>query len=143
MISLAEGVVPPDLGRIEADLQALLEHLGTARELSVHLTTDAEIATLNESYRGKSGPTDVLSFPQEAPLLGDVVVSLDTARRQAAERGHSDAVELRVLLVHGLAHLLGHDHHAADETRAMRAVERQLLEVIGIDVAGLVEHAHR
>lgn len=102
-------------------------------ELSLLLVDDAEIRALNAQWRGKDSATDVLSFPSGGPeglpvdVLGDVVISVDTARRQAAERGHSVEVELRVLLAHGLAHLLGHDHGDPAQAAAMAAVEAALL----------------
>src|SRR5512133_2474863 len=88
-------------------------------ELSVLLTDDATIARLNEEHRGKARPTDVLAFPQHEPwppkrgasaamLLGDVVISLDTATRQAAGRKRELIAEVRLLLAHGLLHLVGH-----------------------------------
>lgn len=116
-------------------------------ELSVMLCDDAAIAELNGQWRGKPQATDVLSFPQgemppgAPPVLGDVVISLDTAARQADERGHALEVELQVLLVHGLLHLLGHDHHASDERAAMQAEERRVLEGLGLDAASLIARA--
>jgi probable rRNA maturation factor len=109
-------------------------------ELSVVLCTDAFIQPLNRDYRGKDKPTDVLSFSQregeeadpDDPLLGDVVISLETAARQAGERGHALAHEVRVLLVHGILHLLGHDHEVDAEAEEMEALERVLLaELVG------------
>jgi len=107
-------------------------------ELSIALVDDATIADLNERYRGESHPTDVLSFSllegehadRGGNLLGDVVISVETAARQArrAHRGF-DAVVAR-LLVHGTLHLLGHDHEKDVEARAMRAEERRLCRAI-------------
>jgi probable rRNA maturation factor len=113
-------------------------------ELSVMLCDDVTIQGLNLEWRGKDAPTDVLSFPQEeafpgAPVsLGDVVISLDTAAKQAGELGHSAEIEVQVLLAHGLLHLLGHDHEAPEERAAMEAEERRLLHAVGLDAAGLV-----
>ncbi|MEO0602861.1 MAG: rRNA maturation RNase YbeY [Myxococcota bacterium] len=118
-------------------------------ELSVLLTSDAHIAELNASWRGVEGPTDVLSFPQEAVpggprLLGDVVVGMETASRQAAEQGHDLATELRVLLVHGVLHLLGHDHETDDERAAMTKAEQEVLARVGeAPDAGLVGRSHQ
>jgi rRNA maturation RNase YbeY len=103
-------------------------------ELSVLLVSDREMRALNRSYRGRDRPTDVLAFAQHeggggAPdgLLGDVVISIDTARRQAAERGAAIGREGERLLVHGLLHLLGYDHErSAAEARRMRRRERLL-----------------
>ena len=104
-------------------------------ELSLVLVSDRVMHELNRRWRGKDRPTDVLAFAQaEGPggapegLLGDVVISVDTARRQAAERGHSLAAEGERLLVHGLLHLLGYDHErSAAEARRMQRRERVLL----------------
>jgi len=85
-------------------------------EVHVLVTGDREIARLNREYRRTEGPTDVLSFPDgdRLPtgdvLLGEIVVSLDSARRQAHQLGHDELRELEELLLHGVLHLLGHDH---------------------------------
>lgn len=124
-------------------------------ELSVLLCDDAFIRPLNEQWRGKDAATDVLSFPQldldgplelDAPavdgtLLGDVVISGETAARQADELGHGLEVELRVLLVHGLCHLLGHTHGTDAQRQAMTALEARLLGAMGLDAPGLVARA--
>lgn len=107
-------------------------------ELSIVLCDDATIHPLNRDYRGKDKPTDVLSFAQregefaflEDNLLGDVIISMETTRRQADERGHSVETELRVLLVHGILHLLGYDHIEDDEAEIMEAKEREILRLL-------------
>lgn len=134
--------------RCAADGRALMDLLEmTDCELSVVLTDDARIAELNAQWRGKEGPTDVLSFPQGAEVwqgvaVGDIVISLDTAARQAAEVGHELYDEVVVLLVHGLCHLLGHDHLEPAEATAMSAQEQALLRALG-RVDGLVRRAAR
>ena len=112
-------------------------------ELSLVLTSDSFIQDLNVSWRGVDGPTDVLSFPQDDEVvLGDLVLSLPTARRQAAERGHADRTELRILLVHGLLHLLGYDHEqGGEELEEMAAAERKLLDRLGWPGSGLIDLA--
>jgi len=108
-------------------------------ELSLVLVSDAEMRRLNASWRGKDRPTDVLSFAQGegdggAPpdLLGDVVISVDTARRQAAERGEPLGREAERLLIHGVLHLLGYDHErSATEARRMQRRERVLARLLG------------
>ncbi len=110
-------------------------------ELSVMFVDDAEIRELNARWRGIDKPTDVLSFPlrgsgeiaAQAPQLGDIVVSVETARRQAAEYGHSLEREIGFLLVHGLLHLLGEDHETPEQDARMRARQRELLGVWGLD----------
>ena len=98
-----------------------LEVLGLNRaELSIVLVSDAQIRRLNKLYRNKDKPTDVLSFPIGEKvngwlILGDVVISVDTAKRQAQEFGYSLEKELKRLLVHGLVHLLGYDHELGGE----------------------------
>ena len=104
-------------------------------ELSVLLTDDPGIRVLNREWRRKDRPTDVLSFPAGEPPpgstgprhLGDVILSLDTARRQARVHGHRLADELDLYLAHGLLHLLGHDHHRRQDARRMAALESRLL----------------
>ena len=107
-----------------------------AAELSVLLTNDAEIHELNRLHRDKDKPTDVLSFPldeTEAPhgggtrVLGDVVISIDTAARQARGRKRELLPEVRFLLAHGILHLIGYDHGNPTEKRAMDAMARCLV----------------
>ena len=121
----------------------LLAALGKSKaELSVLLCDDAFIQGLNLQWRQKDVPTDVLSFPMgDDTVLGDVVISLDTAARQAAERGHDLATELDVLLVHGLLHLLGHDHELPGQDVTMAAEENRLLGELGVTPVGLVARA--
>ncbi|MBF6568520.1 MAG: rRNA maturation RNase YbeY [Candidatus Binataceae bacterium] len=117
-------------------------------ELSLVLVDDAAMQVLNREYRGKDRPTDVLSFPQFAagavpigarrarrsapPIaLGDVIISLDTACRQAAASGIKPPDRIRALLIHGLLHLLGFDHErSAADARRMFARERELLALL-------------
>jgi len=106
--------------------------------LSVVTTNDADVEALNGRWRGKDTATDVLSFPQIARedellpgiTLGDIVVSLETANRQAADRGHSLLTELRILLIHGLCHLLGYDHTSHEGAKEMADLENRLLRVM-------------
>lgn len=132
---------PDDVAALRADAETLLTDAGIAGELSIHLCMDAEMRALNARFRGKDKATDVLSFPQDAPLLGDVVISVQTAGEQARERGHELSVELRVLLVHGLCHLMGHDHLDRSQAASMRLAEARLLgRLLGPTApAGLVE----
>lgn len=99
-------------------------------ELSVVLCDDETIRALNAEWRGKDRPTDVLAFAMQegegapapaAQLLGDVVISVDTARRQAQERDRSVIDEVTFLLAHGLLHLLGYDHQTDEQERVMNA----------------------
>ena len=101
------------------------------RELSLLITDDKEIHRLNAEWRGKDKPTDVLSFPSDnGEILGDVVISLPTLKRQAREYRVTPAAELLRLLIHGTLHLLGYDHEKVSKSEAerMRKKERELIE---------------
>jgi len=112
-------------------------------EVSILLLDDAGIAALNAQYRSKPQPTDVLSFPLytaeelaglQPDVLGDVVISMETAVRQAERAGCALWEELTRLLVHGIVHLLGHDHEQGPaEARSMRALERRILKAVLAD----------
>ena len=118
------------------------EKVAPDAELEVVLTTDEEIHLLNRDYRGKDRPTDVLSFawseseesfPGEEEMLGQIIISMDTAKRQAEEYGHSLVRELAFLGVHGFLHLMGYDHEkGAEEERQMKARQEEILEVLKI-----------
>lgn len=106
------------------------------------MTDDASIQAINRTWRAKDKPTDVLSFSQiegdEVPapgsrgaVLGDVIISTDTAQRQAERIGHSLDEEIQRLLVHGILHLLGHDHvHGGWQARRMKLEEQRLLGIL-------------
>jgi len=131
------------LGRFLADAQAAVRLRGL---VSVLLTTDAAIRRLNRTFRGKNKATDVLSFPaahfQQVGKLanqqvsGDLAISVETARKQAAEQGHSLVIEVKVLMLHGLLHLAGYDHETDDGKMDRR--ERVLRARLGLP-SGLIE----
>lgn len=130
----------PPARDLRRKIGAILNELGLAEcEISVVFTDDAEIHQLNRDYRGKDKPTDVLSFSQREgefgdetdTMLGDVVISVDTAGRQADEKGHTVEKEIDILLIHGILHLAGYDHErGAAESRKMKAKERRMLSLI-------------
>jgi probable rRNA maturation factor len=133
------GLPAIDKRLLRARAVHLLRAVEEARaELSIALVDDAEIAELNAEYRGLDRATDVLSFSlregkgadYSGSLLGDVVIGLETAARQARGRRRSVDDEVARLLIHGTLHLLGHDHERSDEARAMRAEERRLWRAI-------------
>ncbi len=121
-------------------LSRLLDSLNITQEqeLSVVLVSDAQIARLNKQYRHKIGATDVLAFAMREgddsrftqQQLGDVVISVETAKRQAEEEKHSLICELKILIVHGVLHLLGYDHIDASDAEKMKQMETVLLEHI-------------
>jgi probable rRNA maturation factor len=117
----------------------ILSALGcTDREVSVVFVSDRKIRELNRDFRQMDKPTDVLSFAADEgetpfpgnPVLGDVIISIETAERQSHDIGHSLDDEINRLLIHGLLHLLGYDHMQAEERKKMKAKERSLLKVI-------------
>ena len=114
--------------------ERILQHLGLkGRELSVLLVDDSEIRELNRKYLGRDRPTNVLAFPMEGPQpfpLGDVVISTETAEREACERGVSLEEEMALLLAHGVLHLIGYDHEGDKEEALMRVKEEEILRVI-------------
>jgi len=152
-----QGVIDVDLDRWRTLALQVLADLGVrgAAELSLLFVTDDEIAVLNEEYMGAAGPTDVLAFPIDAAdvetaagpgnasrgpsraepdttdlplLLGDVVVCPSVAAAQAPAHAGTLDDELALLVVHGILHVLGHDHAEPEQTLRMRAEELRLLE---------------
>lgn len=131
--------IDPALETVISDLVALSlkeEGLDFEGEVSVMFCDDAYIHELNKTHRGKDQPTDVLSFPQyddvhaiEEPyaVLGDIVISTDTAIRQSEEYNHPINRELGFLLVHSMFHLMGYDHDTEENTRIMRKKEEAVL----------------
>lgn len=138
-----EAVVAATLARHAAEL-------GPAAEVTLIITSDEAVRTLNRDYRGIDAPTDVLSFAaQEARddepdlavppelaeelerRLGDVVIALPFSERQAQQFGNSAAAELRLLAVHGTLHLLGYDHAAPEEEEEMWAMQEAILAPLG------------
>jgi probable rRNA maturation factor len=126
-----------------ATAQTLLETCDEGdSSISLTLVNDAAIRELNRAHRGKDAATDVLSFPLDPQgaaddgdperLLGDVVISIDTARRQAADYDARLQAEIYRLLIHGLLHVLGHDHEEPDERAVMTREERRLAGAIAL-----------
>ena len=139
-VSMRGRRAPALAARLGRSARRLLRALDLRGELSLLLVSDGEMRRLNRRWRGRDRPTDVLAFAQaEGPggapdgMLGDVVISVDTARRQAAERGETLGREAERLLVHGVLHLLGYDHERSTaEARRMQRRERALARVFGV-----------
>jgi probable rRNA maturation factor len=101
----------------------------------VLLTSDDAVAELNERFRHKAGPTNVLSFPASANPenhLGDIALAHGVCAREAAEQGKTLEQHLSHLVVHGVLHLLGYDHETDGEAEAMEALERSILQSLGV-----------
>ena len=112
-------------------------------ELTIVLTDDARLHELNRDYLGIDAPTDVLSFPASetdpetgARYIGDILISIPCARAQADAAGHPLESEVQLLVVHGVLHLLGHDHAQAEEKARMWKAQAEILERLGL---GLIQ----
>ncbi len=131
---------PPDVRTRALQNYARKLQTGVARgrEFDCLITGDAELRRLNREFRGKDYPTDVLSFPagDGAGSLGDIAISIGRARAQAREYGHSTEQEVRILMLHGLLHLLGMDHES--DSGSMARAERRWRERLGLP-NGLIE----
>ena len=128
--------------RIKATACAILDLLNLPdAELSIVLCDDAFIHPINRDYRNKDKPTDVLSFSQREGefafhndnILGDVIISIETAKRQALERKHNLERETNILLIHGILHLIGYDHIEEAQALKMEGLEIEILSAIGFN----------
>lgn len=135
----SDGTFPREL--LERAAQAALAHRSESSEseLTIVLTDDARMQELNRDYLGIDGPTDVLSFPASetdpdtgARYIGDILISLPYAARSAQKAGHPLEAEAQLLVVHGVLHLLGHDHAEADEKARMWKAQAEILESLGL-----------
>lgn len=103
--------------------------------IAILLTDDAALAALNQQYRSKPGPTNVLSFPappNPEDHLGDIALAFGVCAREAAEQGKTLADHLRHLTVHGVLHLMGYDHMTDEDAVEMEALEREILAGMGV-----------
>lgn len=139
---------------IERLVSELLAHAATEEkilseaEVSLTFMTDEEIQAMNAEYRGVDSPTDVISFPLEevvegepivpeiegVPIvLGDIIISIDTAKRQAEDYGHDLKREVGFLALHGFLHLLGYDHMNKEEEKRMFTRQKEILDSFGLE----------
>lgn len=143
---------PAAEGRLISAAEAVLRAGDAAPEsgLTVVVTSDEAVRALNARYRGIDAPTDVLSFPADAPpvpeaepypYLGDIIIAYPRASAQAAQAGHPVEAELLLLVVHGTLHLLGFDHDTDEARAAMWAAQSAALEAIGAPITGPAEDA--
>ena len=122
---------------LRAFARQLEARLAKGRPFECLITGNAEIRRLNREFRGKDEPTDVLSFPVAGPeLLGSLAISLVRARAQASAFGHSTETEVRILMLHGLLHLLGYDHE--NDSGRMERAEKRWRDALRLP-AGLIE----
>ena len=135
--------VPASLRRaaIESFARRLQKEVAKGRPFDAVITGDADLRRLNRNFRGQDYATDVLSFPTppqagSGPFLGDIAISLGRARAQAREFGHTIEQEVRILMLHGVLHLLGHDHES--DSGAMARAEKRWRAKLDLP-AGLIE----
>ena len=146
-----QGAVPSLEETVDAAVRAALAFVGLSGplfELSVLLTGDSAIAVLNQEWRGKTGPTNVLSFPGDSPpaigaengttddgvpvLLGDIVIAFETVMTEADAAGITIDNHLQHLVVHGVLHLLGYDHEIDKDAELMERCEIEILGTLGV-----------
>ena len=129
-----EGLPEEELKRLTRTVLDKEGHRG--KEVALLLTDDTRIHSLNRAYRKIDSPTDVLSFPMvgDEEILGDIAISVETAKRQAVLAGHAIETELKLLLLHGLLHLCGYDHDSdvpGADTRWKKTESKYLGHVFG------------
>lgn len=119
--------------RLRQKIKTVLKDLGCdKKEISILFTDDKKIAELNKRYLKRDGPTNVMSFPiMERGILGDIVISVDTAKRETEKTGETLEEALLRLFIHGLLHLLGYDHERSEEEeKKMQKEEERLLSLV-------------
>ena len=142
MIHIESKVALPSdvrIDRLERAALAVLKIQGADEDVTLVLADDDQLQQLNRDFLGKDAPTDVLSFPASETdpesghrYLGDVIISVPCAGRQAQAAGHDLEAELLLLVVHGVLHLLGHDHAEVDDKARMWTVQSEVLEGFGL-----------
>ena len=135
---LAKSADFPEDSTMVRWVEGALSRLGSERvAISVRMMTREEIATLNEQYRDKAGPTNVLSFPADGHdeegrrLLGDIAISTDVVASEANEQKKALDAHMAHMLIHGVLHLAGYDHNCDDEAQVMESLETELLDGFG------------
>lgn len=134
----ADGDVPSN-DQFQRWVEAALLQVEEDCELSIRLVESEESDQLNSTYRGKEGPTNVLSFPFDSPvpmdarLLGDLIICVPIVEKEAKEQGKILEHHWAHLVVHGCLHLLGYDHIEDDEAEVMEELERNILQTLDID----------
>jgi probable rRNA maturation factor len=123
-----------ELASFTRSIVSVLQRAGATRFspacVSIAFVDDAVMKRLNRRYRRKNHTTDILTFPGEPPQLGELVISVDQARRQARQERHSLADEVRYLVVHGVLHAFGYDHE--NDRGEMNALELRIREEVGL-----------
>jgi len=140
MINIESSLEHPfDLDLLEQAALAALTHQSAEGDLTIVLSDDEELHRLNRDFLGVDAPTDVLSFPASetdpetgAAYLGDIILSIPRADAQAQAAGHPLVDEARLLVVHGVLHLLGHDHAELEEKAKMWMAQAEIMDGLGL-----------
>ena len=140
MINIESSLEPPfNLDLLEQAALAALTHQAAEGDLTIVLADDEDLHRLNRDFLGIDAPTDVLSFPASetdpetgAAYLGDIILSIPRADAQAQAAGHPLVDEARLLVIHGVLHLLGHDHAEPDEKAKMWKAQGEILASLGL-----------
>ncbi|WP_440903778.1 rRNA maturation RNase YbeY [Catenovulum sp. SX2] len=134
-----EGDIPPESNFVKWAQAALVERGDALTEMSIRLVNEDESQDLNNTYRHKNKPTNVLSFPFEnppgieLPLIGDLVICAQVVRREAEEQNKPLTAHWAHMVIHGCLHLLGYDHIEDEEAETMENLERRILSQLGFD----------
>ncbi len=138
-VSSPQGSLPVASNLLSHAARAALLQQSAEGDISIVLTEDEQLHQLNLQYLGVDAPTDVLSFPAAETdpesgerYLGDILISVPRATQQAADAGHPLGDELQLLVVHGVLHLLGHDHAESEEKARMWAAQSAILQSLGL-----------
>ena len=145
LIKNQQKIIKLNQGKTKGIIKKVLQNLKVDKEIeiSVLFTDDKFIRSLNNKYRGIDKPTDVLSFNlqegalkypevESDKLLGDIIISVETAQRQANNLNHSMEKELTILLIHGLLHLTGYDHEKGKDYKIMQGKESKILKIFAL-----------
>jgi len=138
-LAQSQGAELPGQAALEQWVAAALEGQMAEAELTIRLVENDESAALNKQYRDRQGPTNVLSFPFEAPadvplpLLGDLIICVPLVASEAQEQGKSVRAHWAHLVVHGVLHLRGYDHIDDSDAREMEDLERKIMAYLGFD----------
>ncbi|MEG3128686.1 rRNA maturation RNase YbeY [Pantoea cypripedii] len=136
-LACAESQGLPEEAAFQRWLEAAVTPFQPESEVTIRLVDEAESHELNLTYRGKDKPTNVLSFPFEAPpgielpLLGDLIICRQVVEAEAAEQGKTVEAHWAHMVVHGTLHLLGYDHIEDDEAEEMEALETEIMLALG------------
>lgn len=136
-VQRAAALAGPTDAQLQRWVASALQGRRDTAEMTIRIVDEDESAELNQTYRHKQGPTNVLSFPFEAPeditmdLLGDLVICAAVVERQAKEQYKSSEAHWAHMVVHGSLHLLGYDHIEAQQAEVMEALEVSILQEMG------------